>query len=71
MAALENPVEKGGSTERRMPDPFDYAAEDELVRIMRQSVEEIGEIELTGQKAYIHAYAHPKKVGEVTDHHGR
>lgn len=67
---LDNPVERGGSTERRMLDSFDYDAEDQLAAVWADFRPRLLDINLSNTEAYIHAYAHPKTPGGL-DHHQR
>ena len=50
--------------ERQIADPFDYAAEDELVRRWHEAREALGEVEAPLPEQG-HQYRHPKKPGEA------
>jgi len=67
---MANQPEHGGDTETRLGDPFDYRAEDRLAEILRRSIDEMSAVQITEIDSPNHAYAHPKRPGEV-DHHGR
>lgn len=61
---VANPLERGGELERQVGDPFDYAAEDELVERWNGARAVMGEVEppLPPQG---HQYRHPKKQGDA------
>jgi hypothetical protein len=50
--------------ERQIADPFDYAAEDELVRRWREVRETLGDLDASLPEQG-HQYRHPKKPGEA------
>jgi nucleoside-diphosphate-sugar epimerase len=61
---LDNRPEPGGELERQVGDPFDYAAEDELIERWRRTRAALGEVE-SPLPAQGHQYRHPKKPGEA------
>jgi nucleoside-diphosphate-sugar epimerase len=66
---LANPPEAGGEVEKALADPFDYAVEDRLAKIIRAATAEMtAAAPAAVQRA--HPYAHPKRPGEP-DHRGR
>ena len=52
-------------------DPFDYAAEDQLVAAYRRCTEEIVRAHPFQLPPVAHSYAHPKTPSESADHRGR
>ncbi|MCX5998225.1 MAG: hypothetical protein NTU41_01175 [Chloroflexi bacterium] len=65
---LDNPVPPGGEAEQNIGDPFDYAYEDELIRIfksgsetMRQQLAAVPSPKVTWR----HPFPHPKKRGDL------
>lgn len=60
---VANQPERSGESERQIGDPFDYEAEDDLVRRWQGAVESLGEIAspLPGEA---HFYRHPKTPNE-------
>lgn len=65
---MDNPLPPGGEIEQNMGDPFDYAYEDELIRIykahreqIRKDFEEVAAAEVTWR----HPYPHPQKRGDL------
>ena len=67
---LEHPLERGGDIEKMLPDPFDYAAEDQLVTIFRESLQRMRAVSFATLEPTPHAYAHPKVPG-TRDHRNR
>ena len=61
---LEHRPEPGGELERQIADPFDYAAEDDLIERWRAARGALGEIE-SPLPTQGHQYRHPKKPGEA------
>lgn len=57
---LEHRPEPGGEVERQLRDPFDYAAEDQLIQINKEAADRVREVPFAGFK-YVHPYAHPKR----------
>jgi nucleoside-diphosphate-sugar epimerase len=68
---LENQPERGGEVEKRLLDPFDYAAEDQLVAIYRESLKRMGTVRFDIERGRPHPYAHPKEPGQQRDHRDR
>jgi nucleoside-diphosphate-sugar epimerase len=66
---LANPPEPGGQVEQALADPFDYAAEDRLARIIRSATAEMTAAAPPPTER-AHPYAHPKAPG-APDHRGR
>lgn len=67
---LAHPPERGGEIEQRMQDPFDYAAEDQLVAIFKESLARMAAIPFD-KTIRPHPYAHPKVPGQQRDHRER
>ena len=68
---VDNRPEPGGEIEERLGDPFDYAAEDELITRFRAVVEELAPLGEEGRGFRPHPYAHPKSAGQDRDHRNR
>jgi hypothetical protein len=66
---LADPPEPGGQVEQALADPFDYAAEDRLARIIRSATAEMAAAAPSPTER-AHPYAHPKAPG-APDHRGR
>lgn len=62
---LDNPIVRGSDEERVLGDPFDYAAEDEFVRVQRAFVKTCEELPFAGI-SHAHAYDHPKEAARTT-----
>jgi nucleoside-diphosphate-sugar epimerase len=62
---LANPLERDGDEERVLGDPFDYAAEDEFIRLQREFVSACEKLTFAGVK-HVHSYDHPKEATKVT-----
>jgi len=61
---LENPPEPGGWLEANIMDPFDYAAEDKIIRQLKNTFEQLRQ--LPGiEYSWSHPYPHPKSPGEL------
>lgn len=56
---LANPLEPGGDDERRIGDPFDYAAEDRFRAALGELVAASGKLDFAGVTLR-HSYDHPK-----------
>jgi nucleoside-diphosphate-sugar epimerase len=67
----EHKPERGGEIEKRLQDPFNYAAEDRLVAIFKESMERMAAIPFDVGKDRPHPYAHPKTPGQQRDHRER
>ena len=61
---MEHPFEAGGEAEQQLADPFDYAAEDELIRVYREGLERAEAVTFPELEAG-HMYRHPKTPGEA------
>ena len=68
---LEHPPERGGEIERRLQDPFNYPAEDQLVTIFKESLQRMAAIPFAIESTRPHPYAHPKAPGQQRDHRDR
>jgi hypothetical protein len=68
---LENPPEHGGEIERRLQDPFNYPAEDQLVAVFKESLQRMAAIPFDIEINRPHPYAHPKAPGQQRDHRDR
>ncbi|MDY6968943.1 MAG: epimerase [Spirochaetota bacterium] len=66
---LDNPPEKGGETEQRLDDAFDYDSEDKLIEEYEKSVEKLSII--FTEKTWSHPYPHPDKPDVKRDQRGR
>lgn len=60
---LEHRPELGGETEQQLRDPFDYAAEDQLIDRYYELAQKVREI-APPALGFRHPYSHPKKPGE-------
>jgi len=68
---VEHRPEPGGDIEQRLQDPFDYAAEDKLIAIMREAKEKTQALTTRQIERIAHPYPHPKEPGLVRDHRNR
>jgi nucleoside-diphosphate-sugar epimerase len=68
---LEHSPERGGEIERRLQDPFNYPAEDQLVAVFRESLQRMAAIPFAVESTRPHPYAHPKTPGLQRDHRNR
>lgn len=68
---MENPPERGGEIEKRLQDPFNYPAEDQLVAIFTESLKRMAAIPFEVESTRPHPYAHPKVPGQQRDHRDR
>ncbi len=68
---LANQPERGGEIEKRLQDPFDYAAEDRLIAAYTDSMQRLAAIPFEVQTDRPHPYAHPKEPGQERDHRER
>jgi hypothetical protein len=68
---LEHRPEPGGEIERRLQDPFDYAAEDQLVALHREYLGRMSSVRFARTEPIPHPYPHPKIPGQPRDHRGR
>lgn len=55
---LQNPPPPGGEIEQRLGDPFDYAAEDRIIRQYQEATSRLGEFASVGYQ-WRHFYDHP------------
>jgi nucleoside-diphosphate-sugar epimerase len=68
---LKNPPERGGEIEKRLQDPFDYAGEDRLVAVFKDSMQRMAAVPFNIDTSRPHPYAHPKEPGQQRDHRER
>ncbi|MFH1626187.1 MAG: NAD-dependent epimerase/dehydratase family protein, partial [Pseudomonadota bacterium] len=66
---LDNPLERGGEIEQRLNDPFDYEAEDRLIKKYQESLKKLSGI--FSIERWRHPYAHPDKSRKKRDQRGR
>ncbi len=67
---VEHQPERGGEIERRLHDPFDYATEDMLAAIYRDSLHRMAALSVARPEKH-HPYAHPKTPDQTRDHRER
>lgn len=60
----ETRPEPGGQIEKNIGDPFDYAAEDELIQQFSRVWEELTQMPVS-EHGWRHPYAHPKRPGDL------
>ena len=60
---LENRPQPGGEVEKQLRDPFDYAAEDQLIDSFLEAGAKLKEL-APPRLGFRHPYAHPKRPGE-------
>lgn len=68
---LANRPERGGEIEKRLQDPFNYAAEDRLIAAYTDSLQRLAAMPFEVQTDRPHPYAHPKEPGQERDHRER
>jgi nucleoside-diphosphate-sugar epimerase len=68
---VEHGPEPGGEIERRLGDPFDYAAEDELMERFAALAAELVSFGERRTGIAHHPYPHPNEAGLARDHRGR
>jgi hypothetical protein len=68
---VDHRPEPGGEIEERLGDPFDYAAEDELIDRYRALVDEVATVAKRDTGFGHHPYPHPTEAGLVRDHRNR
>lgn len=68
---VEHPLEPGGEIEERLGDPFDYAAEDELIERFGAAMAELAQLANRRSGLHHHPYAHPTEAGLGRDHRNR
>jgi hypothetical protein len=61
---IEHPIAPGSEAEQQIGDPFDYAAEDELIRIYRACLAQALAVPFPAIETG-HMYRHPKRPGEA------
>ncbi len=61
---VAHPFARGTEGERQLADPFDYAAEDELIRVYEEGTARALRVSFPDIEAG-HMYRHPKKPGET------
>ncbi|MFC1944074.1 NAD-dependent epimerase/dehydratase family protein [Chloroflexota bacterium] len=62
---LENRPEPGGEEERNLMDPFDFEAEDRLIRQLTTTWERLREEAVGIKYVWAHPYPHPQKRGDL------
>jgi nucleoside-diphosphate-sugar epimerase len=67
---LENKPERGGEIEKRLRDPFNYEAEDKILKAYKESIDRILRIPYPVDSIH-HPYAHPKVSRKKRDHRER
>jgi nucleoside-diphosphate-sugar epimerase len=67
---VDNPIARGSEFEQRLPDPFDYAAEDKIIALYRDFAAKVAEVKVNARDPG-HPYAHPKASSLSRDHRGR
>jgi nucleoside-diphosphate-sugar epimerase len=68
---VKNQPDRGGEIETRLQDPFDYAAEDQLIEILRDGARRAAAVATHEVVPIPHPYPHPKEPGLVRDHRNR
>jgi nucleoside-diphosphate-sugar epimerase len=68
---VEHPPARDGEIERRLQDPFNYPAEDQLLAIFKESLQRMAAISFDIEINRPHPYAHPKAPGQQRDHRDR
>lgn len=68
---LDHPLERGGDTERRLGDPFDYTAEDDAVAAYGDALRAFAPLPRVRVSDRPHSYAHPREPGLARDHRAR
>jgi nucleoside-diphosphate-sugar epimerase len=66
---VAHPPARGGDLEQKLLDPFNYAAEDHLAQVWKESVQRLAAVPFENVQPY-HPYAHPKAPGQP-DHRQR
>jgi nucleoside-diphosphate-sugar epimerase len=61
---IAHPFERGGEAEQQIGDPFDYAAEDALIRVYRAGLAQAAAVRFP-EVASGHMYRHPRVPGEA------
>lgn len=56
----QHPLERGGPDEKKIGDPFDYAAEDAYAVALSEAKDRVGELGFAGVH-FTHQYDHPKR----------
>lgn len=60
----EHPPERGGELESKMGDSFDYAAEDELIRVYKESMAIVSAVGFPEKPPSAHPFRHPSEPGQ-------
>lgn len=68
---VKNRPERGGEIEQRLQDPFDYAAEDQVIEILRDAARRAAAVAVHEIVPTPHPYPHPKEPGLQRDHRNR
>jgi nucleoside-diphosphate-sugar epimerase len=68
---LKNRPTPGGEVEIRLQDPFNYQAEDQIIKLYHKLVNDIHNIVPFKLPDVFHPYAHPKIQGQKRDHRER
>jgi hypothetical protein len=67
---LASPLERGGTEEKALTDPFDYAAEDELVAAWRRAIASIPPVKWSREPGFTLSYSGPggkPRTGEFSE----
>ncbi|MGH7839785.1 MAG: NAD-dependent epimerase/dehydratase family protein, partial [Candidatus Binataceae bacterium] len=68
---VANPPPRGGEIEQRLQDPFDYAAEDRIIAILREAGQQAAAVTTRKIEPTPHPYPHPKAPNLQRDHRNR
>ena len=68
---VANRPERGGEIEQRLQDPFDYAAEDKIIAILREAGRQAAAVATHTIVPTPHPYPHPKEPNLERDHRNR
>ena len=68
---LDNRPTPGDEVEKRLQDPFDYAGEDRLIAVYKESLQRMAAVPFSIDTSRPHPYAHPKAPGQQRDHRAR
>lgn len=68
---VDHPPTRGGETEQKLGDAFDYATEDALMDRYQASVDALRPLAEASRVAIHHPYAHPTEAGLARDHRNR
>ncbi len=67
---VKNRPDPGGEEEQQLRDPFNYEAEDQIIRVYEECAQRILDVPFTLPELH-HGYPHPRKVGLPRDEIGR